>query len=114
MEGKGYIVANFSKEVNEEDSLVNKVGVHNFRYLVKNPPFYISIKIMDKIFHCFLIDGGSGPSVMSKIIMEELALLLGIQNPYNLGCGHLTVFGDFVLVVNLVRKIYSHRNKLMK
>jgi hypothetical protein len=29
---------------------------------------------MDKIAHCCLIDGGSGPSVMSKIIMEELGL----------------------------------------
>jgi hypothetical protein len=29
---------------------------------------------MDKIAHCCLIDGGSGPIVMSKIIMEELGL----------------------------------------
>jgi hypothetical protein len=29
---------------------------------------------MDNIAHCCLIDGGSGPSVMSKIIMEELGL----------------------------------------
>jgi hypothetical protein len=29
---------------------------------------------MDKIAHYFLIDGGSGPSVMSNIIMEELGL----------------------------------------
>jgi ribonuclease HI len=42
------------------------------------------------------------------------ALLLGIENAYNLGCSHLTVFGDFELVVNLMRKIYSPRNKLMK
>jgi hypothetical protein len=40
--------------------------------------------------------------------------MLGIENSYNLGCGHLTVFGDSELVVNLVRKIYSPRNKLMK
>ena len=33
------------------------------------------------------------------------ALLLGIENAYNLGYGHLTIFGDFELVVNLVRKI---------
>jgi hypothetical protein len=74
MEGKASIVANLSKEVNEENSSVNKVGVHNFRYPVKNPPFYISIKIMDNIVHYCLIDGGSGPSVISKIIMEELGL----------------------------------------
>ena len=42
------------------------------------------------------------------------ALLLVIENAYNLGCGHLTVFGDFELVVNLICKIYSPKNKLMK
>jgi ribonuclease HI len=47
-------------------------------------------------------------------VTEFEALLLGIKNAYNLGCGHLTVFGDSELVVNLVRKIYSPRNKLMK
>jgi hypothetical protein len=31
-----------------------------------------------------------------------------------MGCGHLTSFGDFDLVVNLARRIYSPRNKLMK
>jgi ribonuclease HI len=41
------------------------------------------------------------------------ALLLGIENAYNMGCGHLIVFGDFKFVVNLVRKIYSPSNKLM-
>jgi hypothetical protein len=39
MEGKAYVVSNLSKEVNEEDSSVKKVGVHSFRYPVKNPPF---------------------------------------------------------------------------
>ena len=64
MEGKSFVVANLYEEVNEEDSSVNKVGVHNFRYLVKIPPFCISVKIMDNSTHCCLIDGGSGPSVM--------------------------------------------------
>jgi hypothetical protein len=64
MEGKYSVVSNLSEKVNEEDSLVNKVGVHNFIYPIKNLPFYISVNIMDKIIHCFLIDGGSGPSVM--------------------------------------------------
>jgi ribonuclease HI len=41
-------------------------------------------------------------------------LLLGIENDYNLSCGHLTVFGDSELVVNMVRKIYNPNNKLMK
>jgi hypothetical protein len=39
MEGKYFVVANLSEEVNKEDSFVNKIGVHNFRYPIKNPPF---------------------------------------------------------------------------
>jgi hypothetical protein len=35
---------------------------------------------MDKIAHCCLIDGGSGPSVMSKIIMKELGLSCTNEN----------------------------------
>jgi hypothetical protein len=35
---------------------------------------------MDKIAHCCLIDGNSGPSVMSKIIMEELGLSCTNEN----------------------------------
>jgi hypothetical protein len=31
MEGNSFVVANISEEVNEEDSSVNKAGVHNFR-----------------------------------------------------------------------------------
>ena len=79
MEGKDF-VANLSKVVNEEHSSVNKVGVHNFRYPVKNLLFYIYVKIMDKITHCCLIDGGSGPCVMSNIIMEELGLSCTNEN----------------------------------
>ena len=74
MEGKASIVANLFEEVNEDYSSINKVGVHNFRYPVKNTPFYNSVKIMDKIAHCCLSDGGSSPSVMSNIIMEEIDL----------------------------------------
>ena len=80
MEGKDFIVSNLSKELNEEDLSINKVGVHNFRYPVKNPPFYIFVKIMDKISHCCLIDDSSGPSVMSKIIMEEIGLSCTNEN----------------------------------
>jgi ribonuclease HI len=47
-------------------------------------------------------------------VIEFETLLLGIENAYNLGCGHLIVFGDFELVVNLVHKIYSPSNKLLK
>jgi hypothetical protein len=80
MEGKSFDVDNFFEEVNEEDYSINKVGLHNFRYLVKNSPFYIYVNIMDKISHCCLIDGGSGPSVMSIIIMEELGLSCTNEN----------------------------------
>jgi ribonuclease HI len=52
-------------------------------------------------------------SCMNNVIEFE-ALLLGIENAYNLGCGHLTVFGDSELDVNLVCKIYSPSNKLLK
>jgi hypothetical protein len=80
MEGKYFVVANLSEEVNEEDSSVNKVGVHKFRYPIKNPPFYISVKIMDKFAQCCLIDDSSGPSVISKIIMEELGVSCTNEN----------------------------------
>jgi hypothetical protein len=35
---------------------------------------------MDKIAHCCLIVGGSGPSIRSKIIMEELGLFCTNEN----------------------------------
>jgi hypothetical protein len=57
---------------------INKVGVYNPRIYIKNIPFYV--KFMDKISHCCLIDGGSSPSVMSKIIMEELGLSCANEN----------------------------------
>jgi hypothetical protein len=42
MEGKASIVANLFEEIVEEDSTVDKVGVHNFRHLVNPPPdFYL-------------------------------------------------------------------------
>jgi hypothetical protein len=39
MEGKYFVVANISEEVDIEDSYVNKVGVRKFRYPVKKPLF---------------------------------------------------------------------------
>jgi ribonuclease HI len=80
MEGKASTIANLCEETKEEDPTVNKIGVNNFRHLVKNPPFFIFVKIMDKIAHFFLINGGSSPSVMSKIIMEELHLSCTNEN----------------------------------
>jgi hypothetical protein len=35
---------------------------------------------MDRMVHCFLLDGGSSPSFMSKIIMEELGLSCTNEN----------------------------------
>jgi hypothetical protein len=53
---------------------INEVDVYNPTSYVKNCPLYVSINIVDKISHCCLIDGGSGPNVMSNIIMEDLGL----------------------------------------
>jgi len=53
-------------------------------YNPKNPPFYVSMKIMDKISHCCLIDGGSGPNVISKKIMEEIGLSCTNENTRNM------------------------------
>jgi ribonuclease HI len=47
-------------------------------------------------------------------VTEFEALLLVIENAYNLGYGHPSVFGYFELVVNLVHKIYSPSNTLIK
>jgi hypothetical protein len=80
MEGKISTVANLTENPEGDDSNVNKIGVNNFKNPVKYPPFYVSVNIMDKIAHCCLIDGGSGPSVMSKIIMEELGLSCTNEN----------------------------------
>lgn len=53
-------------------------------YSPKNPPFYVSMKIMDKISHCCLIDGGSRPNMILKKIMEELGLSCTNDNPRNM------------------------------
>jgi len=42
------------------------------------------------------------------------ALLLGIENTPNIGCGHLLVFGYSELVVNLIHKMCSPSNKMME
>jgi len=47
-------------------------------------------------------------------IIEFEALILGIENAFNFGCYHLSVLGDFELIINLVRKIYTPSNKLLK
>jgi hypothetical protein len=76
MEGKDSIVSNLFEEVDEEDSTVNKVGVHNFRHPVKKTPFFISIKIMDKIAHCCLIDERFGPKCNVKDYYGSSRLVL--------------------------------------
>jgi ribonuclease HI len=50
----------------------------------------------------------------SNDVAEFKALLLGIENTINLGCGHLSVFVNSELVVNLICKICSPSNKLME
>jgi ribonuclease HI len=47
-------------------------------------------------------------------VTEFKDFLLGIENTLNLGCGHLSIFGDSELVVNLIRKVYSPSNELME
>jgi hypothetical protein len=80
MEGKTSTIANLTEEQDEEELCVNKLGLYSPRNPVKNPPFYVSIKIMDKIAHFCLIDGGSGPNVMSRIIKEELGISCTNEN----------------------------------
>jgi hypothetical protein len=41
-------------------------------------------------------------------------LILGIENDFNLGYYHLSIFGDFELIINLVKIIYTPSNKLLK
>jgi ribonuclease HI len=47
-------------------------------------------------------------------VVQFETLLLGIENSYNIGCGHLTIFSDYELVVYLVQNIYVPNNKLLK
>jgi ribonuclease HI len=47
-------------------------------------------------------------------VVEFKDLLLGIENTLNIGCSHLSVFGNFELVVNLIRRTCSPRDKLME
>jgi hypothetical protein len=51
IEGKTSIIATLSEEPNEEELYINKLVVYNPRSYVKNPPFYVSVKITDKIAH---------------------------------------------------------------
>ena len=50
----------------------------------------------------------------SNNVVEFEALLLGIENARNLGCSHLSVFGNSELVVNLIHKACPPRDKLME
>jgi len=71
---KTFTISSLIENEYEEELHVNKLVVHKPRNPVKNPPFYVSMKIMDKLAHYCVIDGGSGPNAMSRIIMEELGL----------------------------------------
>ena len=80
MDGKPSSVTSLFENLDEDDSHVNRLGVNNFKNYVRNPPFYIFVKIFDRITHCVLIYSGSWPSVMSKIIIEELGLSCKNEN----------------------------------
>jgi ribonuclease HI len=47
-------------------------------------------------------------------VIEFEALILGIENAFNLGCCRLFIFGDYELIINLVKRIYTPYNKLLK
>jgi ribonuclease HI len=47
-------------------------------------------------------------------VIEFEALTLGIENAFNLGCYHISIFGDSELIINLVKRIYTPSNKLLK
>jgi len=50
----------------------------------------------------------------SNNVTEFKDLLLGIENTLNIGCGHLSIFRNSDLVLNLIHKICSPSNKLME
>jgi ribonuclease HI len=79
----------FSSEDNGDGiTLVSPVGkIHNLSYILE--------------FAC------------TNNVAKFEALLLGIENAFNIGCGHLSVFRNYELVVNLTRKISPLSNKLM-
>jgi ribonuclease HI len=47
-------------------------------------------------------------------VVEFKVLFLGIESALNIGCGHLSFFGNSELVVNLIHKTCSPSNKLME
>jgi hypothetical protein len=61
---KTYDIASVYEGSNEVELYINKLVLNNLWHYVKNPPFYVSVKIMDKISNYFLIDGGTGMNVM--------------------------------------------------
>lgn len=71
-------------EIEQETDHKEVIGTITTYKQPKNPPFYISMKIVDKIAHCCLINGGSRPNVMSKTIMEELSLYCTNDNSRNM------------------------------
>jgi len=80
MEGKTSTIVSLCEESNEEELYINKVVVYNPMIYTNTPPFYVSVKVMDKIVHCCLIDDGPGPNVMSNIILEELGISCTNEN----------------------------------
>jgi hypothetical protein len=47
-------------------------------------------------------------------VIEFEALVLGMENNFNLGCYHLSIFGDSKLIINLVKIICTPSNNLLK
>jgi hypothetical protein len=80
MEGETSTISSLIEEWNKEGMYINKVGVYNPMSYVKNHPFYVFVKIMEKIAQCCLIDGGSSPNVMSNFITKDLGLSCKNEN----------------------------------
>jgi hypothetical protein len=56
MECKNSSITSLPEKHDGDGLHLNKLGVNYFRNSVKTPPFYISIKIMNGIAHCCLVD----------------------------------------------------------
>ena len=65
----------FSDTINiEDENPTITIGPHIEDRSDASPPFYISLKIHEKILHNYLMDSGASHNVMPKVVMDELGL----------------------------------------
>lgn len=64
------------------------------------------MKMVNKTTHCFLVDWGHSPNVMSKTILEELGLPCVNENPQKMLSfnkqRHVTIHGEVKDVTHLL------------